>query len=765
MRQASVRQRRHFLTWAVVVLLGLAGLALIGHAHPAAASTAATSSYVVKDSDGVAVSGSVELAADGAGNSNVLTLELGSDPGDGVEVSLLLYVSAAGVVSMTVSPSEDTWSADNPLQQRLVSFSGGSDGSWNNPVTITLTAAATGEAILSSFSLASHIVNGQRVSFENSPYYADRMPGIRIVVGQLSKQPPAQPEISVTAGAGVSEGGSAKFTVTSAPAPQSPLTVNITVSQTGDFGASTGTGTVVIPTSGSVSHAVATVDDSVDEGDGSVTLTLNAGDGYTVSSSKGSASVALVDNDAPPTTCITTNADLLARVEDKTEDPWNGARPDLLEMFTRSYNTLKGEDDYTTADIKSRPDRQDQKWQGSGPNELWQQIYVELDNLTVCRETGESVDPPRPEVSIAAGTGITEGGSASFTITASPAPSSSLSVSVTVTQSGDYGASTGSRTVTIPVAGSAQHSVATVGDSVDESDGSVTVTLNPGSGYTVSTNQGAATVAVSDDDDPPPSLTPEISVAAGADVNEGGATTFTVTANPIPTGPLTISLTVAQQGDFGVATGVKPVVIPTTGSAHYSVSTVDDSVDEADGSVSVSLNSGRGYTVSASQGTATVAVSDNDVPEISVSAGRANTEGGNATFIVTAAPSPASPISVTITVTQTGDYGASTGTSTVTVPTSGSVNHAVATTDDEVDEPDGTITLTLNAGSGYTVSSTQRSASVAVQDDDGPATDEDAPADPTISVTAGSGITEGGTAMFTVTADPAPTAPLAVSVT
>lgn len=54
------------------------------------------------------------------------------------------------------------------------------------------------------------------------------------------------------------------------------------------------------------------------------------------------------------------------------------------------------------------------------------------------------------QVSITVGSGVTEGGDATFTVTASPASSSPLSVSVSVTQQGDFGAATGSRTVTIP---------------------------------------------------------------------------------------------------------------------------------------------------------------------------------------------------------------------------------------------------------------------------------------------------------------------------
>ena len=147
--------------------------------------------------------------------------------------------------------------------------------------------------------------------------------------------------------------------------------------------------------------------------------------------------------------------------------------------------------------------------------------------------------------------------------------------------------------------------------------------MDAGDGYTVSTTQSTATVNVADNDDPPPA-TPEISITAGGGVTEGGNASFTVTASPAPTAPLSVNVTVGQVGDFGATTGAQTVSIPTSGSVTVTVGTTDDDADETDGSVSVSVDAGDGYTVSASQGTATVNVADNDdpppqdLPEVSI---------------------------------------------------------------------------------------------------------------------------------------------------
>ena len=574
---------------------------------------------------------------------------------------------------------------------------------------------------------------------------------------------PPDPEISIAAGSAITEGSDATFTVTATPAPTSSLTVSLTVSQNGSFGATTGADTVTIPTTGSATFTVSTTNDSTDEPDGSVTATLSTGTGYTVSGTSNAATVSVSDDDAPPVT---------------------------------------------------------------------------------------------PVISVAAGSGVTEGSDATFTVTASPALATALTISLTISQSGDY-VTTGSRSVTIPTSGTKTFAVTTTDDSDDEADGSVTATISSGTGYTVSSSASIATVAVSDDDDaqlasqatidscvsdsvlatvrryydankdrapsygrnwkrvlitfrdvqdsqltpftaaealageqvwfgwkpvrealecieeatapppppPPPPSDPEISISAGTAVSEGADATFTVTATPAPTNALTVNLTVSQSGNFGAATGTDTVIIPTTGSATFTVSTTNDSTDEPNGSVTATLSTGSGYTVSGTNNAATVAVSDDDdppaaTPTISIAAGSSITEGSDATFTITASPAPAAALTVNLTVSQSGNFGAATGTDTVTIPATGSATFTVSTANDNTDEPDGSVTATLSTGTGYTVSGSNNAATVAVSDDDDP------PAvTPTISIAAGSGVTEGSDASFTVTASPNPTSSLTVNVT
>ena len=640
------------------------------------------------------------------------------------------------------------------------------------------------------------------------------------------------PVISIVGGSAVTEGGNATYTLTASPSPATPLTVNLTVSQSGDFYVGTGPTTVQIATSGTHTLSLGTTNDSTDEPDGSLTVTLSTGAGYTVSTTQSAATVAVSDDDDPPPPppvpagCVSDEVLGLAR-------DYFDLNRDRAPSYGRNWRRVLvafGDvvDDQLTAFTAAEALEGEQIWFG------WKPFREALE----CIEAAQQ--PDDPEISITAGSAVTEGTAASFTLTASPAPTAVLTVDVTVAQTGDFGVTTGTRKVTIPTTGSYTLTVTTTGDGIDEADGSVTVTIDTGTGYTVSSSAGSASVAVADND------VPEVSVAAGSGITEGGDATFTVTAAPTPYAALSVELTVSASGDFGVTTGSRTVTIPSSGSYTLTVSTVGDSVDEPDGSATVSVSGGTGYTVSSSAGSATVAVSDDDdppptVPEISIAAGSAVTEGTAASFTLTANPAPVSALSVSVTVAQSGNYGADTGVRTVTIPTGGSYTLTVATANDNTDEADGSVTATISTGTGYTVSSTQSAATVAVSDDDDPppvpagcVSDEvlesardyydlnrdrapgfgrnwrrvlvafgdvtneqltamtaaealereqlwfgwrpfrealecieaaQQPANPEISIAAGSGVTEGSSASFTVTASPAPTTALSVDVT
>ena len=454
-------------------------------------------------------------------------------------------------------------------------------------------------------------------------------------IDPVSPPPPdPDPEISISAGAGVTEGTAASFTLNASPAPTSALTVKVNITAAGSYGVTTGVRNVSVPTSGSVSITVDTTGDEVDEVDGSVTATVQAGTGYTVDSTAGDATVQVFDDDPTVTAPVVDDqsdplvkfAAVIKAFYDRISDNnqhgdsaaggWNKR---FLKAMGHPEYVSYPQDAVTVARAQELYDHG-----GPGANTAWEGT-VEALEYKIAYDAGQvTVDPvippppePDPEITISAGAGVTEGADASFTLNASPAPTTALTVKVNITAAGSYGVTTGVRNVSVPTSGAVTFTVPTTGDSVDEPDGSATATVQSGSGYTVGT-PSTGTVAIADNDDPPlppPDPDPEITISADADVTEGFAASFTVTASPAPTTALTVKVNITAVGSYGVTTGVRNISVPTSGTVTFTVPTTDDDVDEPDGSATATVQSGSGYTVG-TPSAGTVAIADDDPPPV-----------------------------------------------------------------------------------------------------------------------------------------------------
>ena len=222
---------------------------------------------------------------------------------------------------------------------------------------------------------------------------------------------------------------------------------------------------------------------------------------------------------------------------------------------------------------------------------------------------------------------------------------------------------------------------------------------------------------------------PVVRIAGGGAITEGGSATFTLTASPAPAAALTVNVTVTDSGRFASSgqTGSKTVTVGTNGSGTLTVGTEDDQTDEPPGRLTATVGTGAGYSPHASAGTASVTVNDNDdpppgMPVVRIAGGGVITEGGQATFTLTASPAPAAALTVNVTVTDSGRFASSgqTGSKTVTVGTNGSGTLTVGTEDDQTDEPPGRLTATVGTGAGYSPHTSAGTASVTVNDNDDP---------------------------------------------
>ena len=182
---------------------------------------------------------------------------------------------------------------------------------------------------------------------------------------------------------------------------------------------------------------------------------------------------------------------------------------------------------------------------------------------------------------------------------------------------------------------------------------SVTITVKD-SGTPKQTDTVSFTITVAADPDPDPTPTPtpvpvvpEISIARHTDtdaqVGEGHEVKCTLTASPTPTSKITVRVHVGDEGSYltrplpSNCPAVQPPLFVTTcnvsitansSSGSLALPTLDDTRDEAHGSITVTVQSGTGYTVG-SPSSASIVVKDNDVPAPTGIGGNGNILNGN----------------------------------------------------------------------------------------------------------------------------------------
>ena len=471
-----------------------------------------------------------------------------------------------------------------------------------------------------------------------------------------------EPEITIarTSGATLTEGGTATFRVTANPVPATNLAVTLNIADVANADYLTTvreSATVTVPTSGSVVHSVVTSADTTDEPDGDITVTVNTGTGYTVGTTD-SATVAVTDNDA--TTVTLTTPDASATEGNSTQT----AR--LVLTLGRALRA---------GEVLAVP----LGFSGGALNT----------DFTLALTT--------------AATGVGLSGS-TVTFTGSDAGSATVAT-VTLTASHDADAEEDTITVTIPAAHTGNAPI---------------LTATNLSGGAAGSRVGNGVITVSDDEERGITLSP-----TSLTVTEGGTNTYTVRLATQPSANVTVAI---ASDVTGVTVQPASLTFSASGANLWSTAQtvtvsaaqdVDVSDDEATLTHTASNTGGyNGVTADLK-----VMVTDDDEPEITIArtSGASVTEGGTATFRVTADPVPAANLAVTLTIADVehADYlTPSRQSATVMVPTGGSVVHSVVTTADTTDEPDGEITVTVNAGTGYTVSNTNGSETVEVEDDD-----------------------------------------------
>ena len=382
-------------------------------------------------------------------------------------------------------------------------------------------------------------------------------------------------------------------------------------------------------------------------------------------------------------------------------------------------------------------------------------------NITTASGTG-TITNDDPGLSIDSPT-VTEGDTDSvnlvFTVTMSPSSSSQVTVNYarsggTATSGTDFTALAASTTLTFAANETSKTiTVSVTGDTVNEPDETVIVTLSSASGADIITASGTGTIR--DNDTPNFSIdSPSVVEGDNGSVN----LTFTVTLNPVSYQSVTVDY--AQTGgtatsgtDYTAVVAGMLTFAAGTSSQPITVSVTGDTMYEASETVVLTLsNAPAGTNIATASGTGTITNDDQglliDAPSV------VEGDSGTVNLAFTVTLDPASTTQVTVnyadagsgTATSGTDYAAIGGGTLTFAPSVTTRTITVQVRGDTADEPDETVVIALSNASGADIVTASGTGTIA---------DNDIPGFSIDSPSATEGDSESSSLTFTVSLSPA----------
>ena len=385
-------------------------------------------------------------------------------------------------------------------------------------------------------------------------------------------------------------------------------------------------------------------------------------------------------------------------------------------------------------------------------------------------------DTARHSVSLDAPISVVEGEMIMATLSVSPVLTGGESLIVdlqAVDITGDYLNYTAAP-VTITDTNSASFTVPirTLEHSTKDYHGEIKLEIKRGDGY----EKGATfikNVAVLDK-----ALLPVITISKDntAPIDEGETAEFMLTANPVPTSEIAVSVNVNHDqgitGNFLDASQIKTHTVPVsiTGTGVLRIPTISDAVLEGNGSIVARIEEdpkradptqSATYLKAETNDSVSVTITDNDtagLSSVTISGVESIDEGESAVFTLSAEPIGSNPVAVKVRITQDGDFlvrDISTNTEfDFVIPidgsTPGQLEISEATVTDNIAEGDGSITLRVLSDPAnpdtYSVGAISSYTTTVLDDDDDNL--------PSITITGGGIVTEGSIAVFSIKATP-----------
>ena len=466
----------------------------------------------------------------------------------------------------------------------------------------------------------------------------------RKFAGELSLTvpgPSSPPVVSIAASATpVTEGAAAAFTLSRTGATDAALTVTVSVSESeASVSGTPPTSVTFAAASASAALSVTTEDDEVAEDASTVTATVSSGSGYTVSGTSGSADVVVEDDDAAPVVATASPivvAENVTAVATLSATDADTAAADLSWSIpagaaggadgTKFALTADGVLSFGAAKDYEAPDDTDTDGQyevtvrvTDGANPVDAALVVRLSDVDDVAPVLSSASVDGAALTLTFGEALDEGSvppASAFAVTVAGATRivDTAAVSGSVVTLTLTSAVTSGETVTV------SYTVPTGGDAtpVKDAAGNAAATFSSAE----VTNATAALPVVS-------------IVASVTPVTEGAAAAFTLSRTGATDAALTVSVSVSESE--AAVSGTPPTSATFAAGAAgavLSVATEDDETVEDASTVTATVSSDTGYTVSGTSGSADVVVEDDDAAPV-VGTASPIVVAENATAVVT----------------------------------------------------------------------------------------------------------------------------------
>ena len=512
--------------------------------------------------------------------------------------------------------------------------------------------------------------------------------------------------------------------------------------------------------------SVAVIDDTLDEVDEetfAVALSANTGASLDRAADRATATGVIVDDDDPPE----------VTVDDAAGDETVGSLAFVVSLGGPSAVDVAV--DYATADDTATAGRDYEARSGTlsfAPGTVARTVLVPVLNdtedepdetfvvtlsdprnasLAVSSATGTIIDDDEsapPALSVADAS-VAEGAAELAFVVDLDAPSSEEvtvrygSADATAEAGSDYEPVSGTLAFA-PGEVSKTVRVVVLDDELDEPDETLTLGLSHPRNATLARASASGTIL--DDDDPP-----VLSIAGASGMEGDGQLDFVISLSAPSIAEVTVRYA-TRDGTAAAGSDYRPVdgtmtFAPGQVAMTASVAVIDDTLDEVDEetfAVALSANTGASLDRAADRATATgVIVDDDDPPEVTVDDAAGDETVGSLAFVVSLGGPSAVDVAVDYataddTATAGRDYEARSGTLSF-APGEVSKTVRVVVLDDELDEPDETLSLGLSHPRNATLA--RASAQGTILDDDDP---------PVLSIAGASGMEGDGQLDFVI---------------